>query len=84
MPYGGDFKDTMDVQEAALILGCKDSSSTEVISKRFRTLMKQNHPDHGGSPFLASKINDAKDVLMKENMHWSRREAQEHDIDARC
>ena len=69
MPYGGDFRESMDLHEAALILGCRDSSSKEVISKRFKTMMKANHPDQGGSPFLASKINDAKTVLMKENMH---------------
>lgn len=69
IPYSGNFKESMDLQEAALILGCRDSAAKEVISKRFKTLMKANHPDQGGSPFLASKINDAKTVLMKENMH---------------
>ena len=67
LPYGGNFKEPMGLQEAALILGCRENAEKDLITKRFKTLMKKNHPDQGGSPFLASKLNDAKTTLFKEN-----------------
>ena len=61
--YDVGFEETMDRREASLIRGCRESACQEQIMDRYRNLIRVNHPDMGGSPYLAGKINDAKNIL---------------------
>ncbi|XP_071709889.1 mitochondrial import inner membrane translocase subunit TIM14-1-like [Rutidosis leptorrhynchoides] len=64
--YPGGFQNTMTTKEAALILGIGESSATDKVKEAYLKAITRNHPDTGGSPYLAAKINQAKDVLMKK------------------
>jgi hypothetical protein len=50
--------------EALKVLGLQDGASADDIRAAHRKLISQNHPDKGGSDYLASKINEAKDTLL--------------------
>ncbi|OJT11463.1 Mitochondrial import inner membrane translocase subunit TIM14 [Trametes pubescens] len=62
----GGFKAKMDRKEAIAILGLKDGPQLrKQLKDAHRHIMLANHPDRGGSPYIASKINEAKDLLDK-------------------
>lgn len=61
--YDGGFEEKMTRREAALILGVRETATREKIRDAHRRVAMLNHPDQGGSPFLAQKINEAKEVL---------------------
>lgn len=63
--YEGGFEETMTKREAALILGVRESSSPARVKDAHRRLLILNHPDTGGSTFLAGKLNEAKELLLK-------------------
>ncbi len=56
----------MTEAEAYAVLGLKPGASSEMIRAAHRRLMKDFHPDLGGSDYLATKINQAKDQLIQD------------------
>jgi len=58
---------TIDRSKALDILGLTDPVTREEIKEAHRRLMLANHPDRGGSTFLATQINEAKDFLLEDN-----------------
>ena len=58
---GGD----MTVAEAYEILGLAPGADEAQIKAAHHRLMMQLHPDHGGTDYLATQINRARDVLLK-------------------
>jgi DnaJ domain len=59
-PASGD----MSVEEAYAILGLMPGADLDAVKEAHRRLMVKLHPDHGGSDYLATKINRARDVLL--------------------
>ena len=56
--YKGGFEAKMSKREAALILGVSPTAPKNKIKDAHKRIMLLNHPDKGGSPFIASKLNE--------------------------
>ncbi len=56
----------MSKARAYEVLGLKPGATTKEIIQAHRKLMQKNHPDRGGSDFLAAQINLAKRILLEK------------------
>lgn len=53
----------MSVAEAYAALGLAPGASVAEVREAHRRLMQRVHPDHGGSDWLAARLNEARDIL---------------------
>ncbi|AZL16450.1 hypothetical protein EF513_02855 [Rickettsiales endosymbiont of Stachyamoeba lipophora] len=57
----------MNKDEALKILGITTSNpSRQEINNAYKQMMNKFHPDKGGSDYFAIKINQAKQILLKD------------------
>jgi hypothetical protein len=64
--YMSAFTSPMTQREAYLILGLKENSPKDKIMSAHKKLMLLNHPDNGGSTYIATKVNEAKELLLEK------------------
>ena len=51
--------------EALEILGLSESADPDTIDEAYKRLMMKVHPDQQGSDWMAAKLNQARDLLLK-------------------
>lgn len=61
IPFG-----PMSEDEARRVLGVEDVATADQIQAAYRTRMRTAHPDRGGDPAVAARLNTARDKLLKK------------------
>ncbi|KAK5773575.1 Mdj2p PWA37_002485 [Arxiozyma heterogenica] len=65
--YYGGFGHIMNESEALLILNISSEEikdlDSEMLKRKYRKALILNHPDKGGSPYVTTKINEARELL---------------------
>ena len=51
--------------DALSILGLEDPVSKDEVNAAYKKLISKVHPDAGGNAFLAARVNEARDILLK-------------------
>lgn len=63
-PPGRASSGRMTREEALAVLGLAEGAEEAAIRSAHRRLMRTAHPDQGGSDWLASRLNEARDILL--------------------